>query len=52
VIAEADELGAEVRDVLHYSHRIVFLVKAADDVVEILRVYHSARKPLTEKDIR
>ena len=51
VLAEAEELHTELRDMLHYSHRIVFWVKEADQVVEVLRIYHGARRPLTEKDI-
>ena len=51
VISESEELGKELRDVLNYSHRIVYWVKEADQVVEVLRVYHGARQPLTQKDI-
>jgi toxin ParE1/3/4 len=52
VIAESEEIGVELRDALHYSHRIVYWVKDEEQVVEVLRVYHGARKPLTQKDIR
>ncbi|MBS1717829.1 MAG: type II toxin-antitoxin system RelE/ParE family toxin [Armatimonadetes bacterium] len=51
LIEEAEELGAEIRDVLHYSHRIVYRVREDEQVVEILRVYHGARKPISNRDL-
>jgi plasmid stabilization system protein ParE len=51
VIDEAEEIGADVRDMLHFSHRIVYQVRESDQVVEILRMYHTARAPLTAQDI-
>jgi toxin ParE1/3/4 len=50
VIAESAELGAEIRDVLHYSHRIVYRIRDSDKVVEVLRVWHMARRSLTSRD--
>ena len=50
VISEAEELGAELRDLLHFSHRIIYRVRETDQTVEILRVYHAARRPLSGDD--
>lgn len=41
---EAEELGSELRQFHHYSHRVIFRVR--NDAVEILRVYHGARHAL------
>ena len=50
IIDEAEVIGAEVRDVVHFSHRIIYRVKESERVVEILRVYHGARRPLASED--
>ena len=51
VIPEVGEFSQEIRDMNHYSHRIVYWVRDAEQTVEILRVYHGSRRPLTPKDI-
>ncbi len=50
-IPESMELGVELRALHHYSHRIIFWVRDEYQTVEILRVYHGARRPLTRIDI-
>jgi len=51
VIPESEELGLDLRHIIHYSHRIVFRVKETEGSVEVIRVYHGARKPLTPPDL-
>ena len=51
VIPEAHELGGELRDVRHFSHRIVYWVREEQGVVEIIRVYHGARRELRPDDL-
>ena len=51
VIPESEDLGVELRDVIHYSHRIIYRVRDSKNTVEILRVYHGSRKRLTENDL-
>lgn len=50
-MSESEEIGEELRDCSHFSHRIVFRVLEEDEVVEVLRVYHMARRALTTKDL-
>lgn len=51
VIDESADIGTDVREVLHYSHRIIYRVKKPKRTVEILRVWHSARRPLGPTDL-
>lgn len=51
IIDEAEELGAEVRDVLHHSHRIVYRVREDEQIVEVLRVWHGARRAISQADV-
>lgn len=51
VIAESDFLVGEIRDLTHHSHRIVYRMKDTDGVVEVLRVWHSARRNLHDNDL-
>jgi plasmid stabilization system protein ParE len=51
VIEESVELGVELRDIPHYSHRIVYRILEKEQVVEILRVWHGARRSLSIDDI-
>lgn len=50
-VPESNALVGDVRDMLHYSHRIVYRVKESEQVVEILRVWHGARRGLDEIDV-
>ena len=51
-IPDTEELGAELRGLLYGPHRIIYLVKEAEKTVEIIRVYHGGRRPLTTDDLR
>jgi plasmid stabilization system protein ParE len=51
MIQEAEELGRSLRSIIHHSHRIVYEVQEAANVVYIVRVYHGAHHPLKEEDI-
>jgi hypothetical protein len=51
VIPESAELGVELRSRHHHSHRVIFWVRDEYETVEILRVYHGARRALTQRDI-
>jgi plasmid stabilization system protein ParE len=51
VIEESAEVGEELRDVLHHSHRIVYRVLEDQQVVEVLRVWHGARQALSSGDL-
>ncbi len=51
VIAESEELGTELRDVIHSSHRIVYRVRDADAVVAVIRVWHMSRHVLMNTDL-
>jgi len=50
--AESDDLEFEVRQILYKSHRVVFHVDDSEKggTVHVLRVYHQARRALTEAD--
>lgn len=48
---ESEELGQELRAVHYHSHRIVFRVRREDRIVEVLRVYHGARRSLKGTDL-
>lgn len=43
------ELG--IRHLIYHSHRIVFRILELDSGVRILRVYHTARKRLTQVNL-
>ena len=51
VADEASDLKVEVRQLLYHSHRIVFRVIEDTQTVEVLRVYHSSRAPLSLEDL-
>jgi plasmid stabilization system protein ParE len=51
IIPEAAELQIPYRNVMHHSHRVVFRIDDAKNVVYVVRVYHGARHPLTHEDI-
>ena len=46
---ESNELGVELRQFHHHSHRVIFRV--VGDTVEVLRVYHAARRDLRSEDL-
>ena len=51
VIEEQEAFGISLRQVLHYSHRVVFHVNEATQSVHVLRVYHGARRELSPDDV-
>ncbi len=51
LIAEADELKKPLRSFVPHSHRIVYEVDDAAEVVSIVRVYHLSRAPLQLEDL-
>lgn len=46
IIPEQWEFAFEIRHLHYFSHRIIFRVLAADEVVVIYRIYHGARRGL------
>lgn len=39
---------AEYREARHFSHRVIFRIDEDSSRVQVVRVYHVARKPLAE----
>ena len=52
LIREATNLGRELRSVRHHSHRVIYEIQEAKNTIYIVRVYYSARKPLSRKDFQ
>lgn len=52
VVPEAEELGFPYRSLAYHSHRVIYAVNDDEERVTVIRVYHSARKPLTGNDIQ
>lgn len=46
LIKESEILGRDLRSLHYYSHRIIYWLREREKVVEVIRVYHSARRPL------
>ena len=51
LIPEAETIGIPYRSLPHHSHRIIYRIVEEQAVVYIVRVYHSARKPLGKEDL-
>jgi plasmid stabilization system protein ParE len=51
LIEESAQVGLKLRSLLHHSHRIIYFVNEEKDLVEIVRVYHGSRKPLSFDDL-
>ncbi len=51
VAPESEELGAQIRHLPYFSHRILFRVQEASRTVQVLRIYHAARTPLRLDDL-
>jgi len=49
--SESDDVGLEIRALLHHPHRILFRVVDDKKTVEIMRVYHEKREPLAAENI-
>jgi plasmid stabilization system protein ParE len=52
VIPEAVDLDFPYRSFVYQSHRVIYAVYDPEGRVMVHRIYHSARKPLTGKDVR
>ena len=52
VCEESEQVGEEVRDVVHYSHRIVYRIVDEQNVVQVLRVWHGSRRALNANDFQ
>jgi toxin ParE1/3/4 len=50
-IEEQSAFNLPLRQVLHHSHRVIYHVNEVTETVHILRVYHSARRSPSPKDI-
>lgn len=48
LIPESHEMALPLRSLNHYSHRVIYLVDEERKFVEIVRIYHGARKPLSK----
>ena len=48
---EALDVGMAIRELHYRSHRIIFRVEDEMRTVEVLRVYHLSRSPLTFEDL-
>lgn len=52
LIPESKVIKRSLRAINHYSHRVVYEVDEAADLVYIIRVYHFARQPLKARDVK
>lgn len=50
-VTEAEELKRPLRSFVYYSHRVIYEVDEPNQIVSVLRVYHSARAPLQLEDL-
>ena len=51
VIPEQEDFSHEIRQLIYFSHRIIFHVERDKNRVVIYRVYHSSRQMLTPQDL-
>ena len=51
LIPEAESMGIPYRSFPLYSHRVIYRVDEEQGIVYIVRVYHSARRPLKPDDV-
>ncbi len=49
--AESEDVGRSIRQLPYHSYRIIYWVDESRVVVNILRIYHMARRPLKRRDI-
>lgn len=52
VIPESKDLKHTYRQVVHYSHRVIYRIDLEEKIVYVVRVYHGNRHPIRLKDIR
>lgn len=51
LIAEAESLGRSYRSFVHFSHRVIYRIDEEMLTVFVVRVYHGARRPLSQSDL-
>lgn len=51
VITEQTHFSIELRQFLHYSHRVIYHVNDDTGTVHVLRVYHGRRDVLLPEDV-
>ena len=49
MIPEQDEFSFEIRQLVYFSHRIIFQVQRKRNRIVIYRVYHGSRSPLVSE---
>ncbi len=50
-IPEQDEFQFEIRQLIYFSHRIIFRVLHESNIVIVYRVYHGSRRGLAQGDL-
>ena len=45
---ESETLGTDLRQYIHHSHRVIFLIEEEAGIVRILHIRHSARRAIGE----
>ena len=50
-IAEQEHFPIELRQFVHYSHRVIYHVNDETSTVHILRIYHGRRDEMEQRDI-
>jgi len=51
VIEEQSEFSIELRQFVHYSHRVIYYVNDSTSTVHVLRIYHASRDELKGSDL-
>jgi hypothetical protein len=51
VIAEQAQFAIELRELLYFSHRVIFHVNDASKIVHVLRIYAAAQDALRVDDL-
>jgi plasmid stabilization system protein ParE len=52
VIPEAIDLQLPYRNAVYFSHRVVFRIDQEQNIVNVVRVYHGARRPLKSDELQ
>jgi len=50
LIDEQEGFVIELRQLLHYAHRVIYHVDETERLVHIVRIYHGAKQPLSLDD--
>ena len=51
LIEEQELFDIPIRQVIHYSHRVIYTVNEETQTVHVLRIYHGARSALLATDV-